>query len=143
MTIAIADRLDEVSEATRSRLGLTNGQWRTLQKEHEMSAEEIEKAYKSWIEWVKKDLDEALRNADYRIANKPHLSAIQLSEVLRIGEFHLCNIRQRGKLRGIPHGRRVAYSRSDVIDLLDRTYEKTRARNPLSKAFVRYVTSTD
>lgn len=102
------------------------------------SPETIRTAYTEFSDQVKANIARELKRPDFTIDGKPYLSAIQAASALGVGEFHLSNLRDRNKLSGRQHGRRVVYSRADLVALLKPTRDD-KHRGPLAVSFTRWL----
>lgn len=74
----------------------------------------------------------------HMLGKTPVLSTVQVARALGVGEFHLSNLRDRGKLNSSKFGRRAVYSKADLDAFLDQQKIKER-RSALAAAFVQYA----
>lgn len=135
MTLALAERLDEKADDNRQRLGLTFNQWKQLQSKG-LSSLDIVRGFNAWKRATIRAIEEQASQAEYE---DDLMSAVQVSRALGVGEFHVCNLLHRGKIRGVKLGRRVGYLEEDLKELVERDYrfEPTK-RSPLAKSIMAY-----
>lgn len=125
------------SDEIRATLGLPRTLWATLLDMDYKPAEIVDLMHEFQDE-IRSELDREFRRPIVTIDGEPYLSTIQASRALSIGDFHLSNLRDRGKLVPHSYGRRVVYSRAALEDLfvLDDS-----GRFVLANAFMRWMRS--
>lgn len=140
MTVAKELQLDEQATKAKELIGLTLAQWNKL-RDSGYTTEAILAAHADWQKQVKRELAWEYKNPDYRDeSGAPFLSAVQAARALGIGEFLVCNLNHRGKLPGTKVGRRIAYSRDDLLKMATRNYSRVPSkRSPLAKSFIRWL----
>lgn len=135
MATAVTYSRDELEQLHKD-IGVSRTVLSELLQNH--TPEELRKSYADFTEYTKKAIAFEFKNPAFTIEGKPYLSAVQAARALGTGEFHLSNLRDRNKLSGRRHGRRVVYSRGDLHALLKPT-KQDKHRAPLAVAFVRWL----
>lgn len=127
------------SDAIRKRAGLSVQQWKTLigKELEDQFAYNIDQAYERFLAFVDANLESEFEHPFITIGSQPYLSTSQVSRACMIGEFHLSNLRWRGRLMGEKIGHRVGYTRSELKHFLHdpNPYERNSA---LATAFLRF-----
>ena len=127
-----ADELEEL----RREIGVSKTTLTELLEKH--SPEELRAAHAEFVEHTKAAIAYEFKTPAFNFGGHKYLSAIQAARALGTGEFHLSNLRDRGKLHGTPHGRRVVYSKLDLTSLL-KPSKTDKHRSPLAASFTRWL----
>jgi hypothetical protein len=132
--------LAAIPEQELEELRRTLGVSKTVLQEmlQHASPDSLREAHARFVEHTKAAIEREFKAPSFRIDGKSYVSAIQAARALGTGEFHLSNLRDRGKLNGTPHGRRVVYAKSDLLALLKQSKD-SNYRSPLASSFARWL----
>lgn len=132
-------------ESIRRRTGLSKTQWAELVRgqNEDQRAYEISRLFERFLAHVHRALDNEFKNPEYEVDGVPCLSTIQAARALGIGEFHLANLRDRGKLKGRKFGRRAAFARVDLDAFLSIPQAPQERQSAMAQAFLRWCADND
>lgn len=99
-------------------------------------AVEIGESYTEFLTSLGYALDRAFETPDAYVEDQPVLSTLTASRILGVGEFHLANLINRGRLTSHKIGRRTFFTRDDLVSLLDKDDDM---HTPLAAAFLRFM----
>lgn len=102
-------------------------------------ARHIERLYNEYISLVRVRLEREFKRPETVIDGVPYLSTVQTARALGVGEFHLANIRERGRLHGEKLGRRAIYSRTELERFITEPMGDTSPYSALAYAFLRWL----
>ena len=108
-------------------------------------ADAIEASYTAYLAAVRRRLAAELDRPVVVLEGVPHLSTVQTARVLGVGEFHLANIRERGRIVGHKLGRRAVYSEQELRRFIQEPMGANSPYSALALAFLRWrenVTTT-
>lgn len=126
------------ADEIRRLCGLSKGQW-VQALSRLVEPEKVLEKHREFIAETRRALDWEFRNAQFVIADEPHISTVQAARALGVGEFHLSNLRDRDKLPGVKHGRRSVYTRQHMDEFLESTLSEKERHSPLASAFLRWL----
>lgn len=126
-------------EATRLSIGISKTEWEDLRREG-YTPRQILSLWEKFRKHAIRALDFEFSNPEFVLDETAYVTAVQVSRALGLGEFHLSNLRDRGKLEGRRHGRRTIYSRENVDSLLSSPDDGRRSS--LAGAFIRWIAIT-
>lgn len=130
-------------ENIRLRCGLSRNQWTRLLDAVDQPDEErawvIGQAFDRFLEQRRSAVDIEFREPEFHGDDgTPLLSTIQAARALGVGEFHLANLRDRGKLNSTRVGRRAGFAREDLRDFLNIDQKPETRQTALGIAFLRW-----
>lgn len=107
--------------------------------DEEDAAISIAVAYEDFVRYLERAIDYELRDPMITFENVPYITAMQVSRALGIGEFHVCNLRARGKLASEKFGRRSLYNRAHLMAFIHAPLAEGERHLGLANAFVRWM----
>jgi len=99
----------------------------------------IEAAYALYTGAIIAAIKTEAKNPAAKIDGKPYLSTRQAARALGVGEFHLANMRDRGKLPAQRAGRNYAFAVKDLITIATKPEKAGGYHSPLAGAFLEYL----
>lgn len=129
-------------EKIRLRCGLSRNQWAKLLETGDAGSDarawEISKSFDRFLDRCRLQVDYEFQNPEFVEDGQPYISTIQAARALSVGEFHLANLRDRGKLASVRVGRRAGFRRDDLLDFLDIDRRPDTRQTALGVAFFRW-----
>lgn len=129
-------------EKIRLRCGLSRNQWARLIQSgddgDDARAWEISKSFDRFLDRCRVQVEYEFQSPELTENDQSFISTIQAARALSIGEFHLANLRDRGKLASVRVGRRAGFRKDDLIDFLDIDRRPDTRQTALGVAFFRW-----
>lgn len=97
---------------------------------------EMERFYTAYAAAVIAAIRSEAKNAAITIDGKPFLTSRQAARALGVGEFHLANMRDRGKIPAQRAGRNYAFAAEDLIAIVKKPAKSGGYHSPLAGAFL-------
>jgi hypothetical protein len=101
----------------------------------------IEREYGAYVAETMHEIWLEAEHPDYADSDAtPYLSSRQAARALGVGEFHLANMRDRGKLKAHHRvGRNYAFAVADLLTLVQDPASAGGYNSPLASAFLAYL----
>lgn len=143
---SIAQQLD----AIRRNVGVSRPMWlQLLNVESDAAANrdpeilsrarDVQRSHRHFTRKMIRRIDEEFAKPAVVIDETPYISTAQVSAALGLGEFHVCALRDRGKLKAHRDNRRILYSREAIVELIESPVSPRQQHAPLAPKFVEYV----
>lgn len=129
-------------EKIRLRCGLSRNQWAKLLETGDSGddarAWEISKSFDRFLDRCRLQVEYEFQNPEFSENGQGFISTIQAARALSVGEFHLANLRDRGKLASVRVGRRAGFRKDDLLEFLDIDRRPSERQTALGVAFFRW-----